>query len=116
MSILHFKPSCMQLNIYNQIPMYLLTHVFKYERMLLLLKCSNFLPFTSLLETSYFSDVMPGNHLQLILKFFYFNDNGNYDPKDPARDYLFKILLVVDYFIGKFRSVFTPDKPVAIDE
>ena len=54
------------------------------------------------------------NRFQLIFEFFHFNDNSN--PQDPNRDRLFKIRPVLDYLMDKFKSVYTPDKHIAIDK
>ena len=69
-----------------------------------------------LLKTPFFNNVMPRNRFQLIFEFFHFNDNNNYNPQDPNRDRLFKIHPVLDYLMDKFKSVYTPDKHIAIDE
>ena len=69
-----------------------------------------------LLKTPFFNNVMPCNRFQLIFEFFHFNDNSNYNPQDPNRDCLFKIHRVLDYLMDKFKSVYTPDKHIAIDE
>lgn len=47
---------------------------------------------------------------------FHFNYNSNYDPKNAARDCLFKIIPVIDHLTRKCKGVYTPDKYVAIDE
>ena len=69
-----------------------------------------------MLKTPFFNNVMPRNRFQLIFEFFHFNDNSNYNPQDPNQDCLFKIHRVLDYLMDKFKSVYTPDKHIAIDE
>ena len=54
--------------------------------------------------------------LSLTFHFSHFNNNSNYDAKVLARDWLFKISPVLDHFTCKFKSVYTPDKHVIIDE
>ena len=69
-----------------------------------------------LLKTPFFNNAMPRNRLQLIFEFFHFNDNSNYNPHNPNQDRLSKIRPVLDYLMDKFKSVYTPDKHIAIDE
>ena len=68
-----------------------------------------------LLKTPFFNNVMPRNRFRLIFEFFHFNDNSNYNLQDPNRDRLFKICPVLDCLMDKFKSVYTPDKHIAID-
>ena len=69
-----------------------------------------------LFKTPFFNNVIPRNRFQLTFEFSHFNDNSNYNPQDPNRDRLFKICPVLDYLMDKFKSVYTPDKHIAIDE
>ena len=50
------------------------------------------------------------------LELLHCNYNSNYDPKNSARDCLFKIIPVIDHVTRKCKGVYTPDKHVAIDE
>ena len=69
-----------------------------------------------LLKTPFFNNVMPCNRFQLLLEFFHFKDNSNYNPQDANRDRLFKIRPVLDYLMDNFKNEYTPDKHIAIDE
>ena len=59
---------------------------------------------------------MSRNRFQAILEFLHFNDNSQYDVNDPHRNKLFKIRPVVEDLVQKFKTVYTPERNVAIDE
>ena len=59
---------------------------------------------------------MPRNRFQSITEFLYFNDNSKYDIHDLTRDRLYKVRLLVEYLVGKFKAAYTPDKNPSIDE
>ena len=69
-----------------------------------------------LLKSPIFNEVMSRNRLQAILEFLHFADNLNYDVNEPNRDRLFKVRPVVDYLVSKFKTVYTPQMNVSIDE
>ena len=59
---------------------------------------------------------MPQNRFQSILEFFHFNDNSQCDVDNPNRDKLFKFSAIVTYLVTKFKTVYSPDRVVFIDE
>eukprot|EP00111_Clytia_hemisphaerica_P013537 TCONS_00039801-protein len=63
-----------------------------------------------------YNSVMSRNRYQLISRFIHFNDNTNYDPKDPKRDRLFKIRPLLNYLNTKFQELYYPSRDVSIDE
>lgn len=63
-----------------------------------------------------FRATMSRNRYQIITKFLHFADNKNWKPTDPNRDRLYKIRPLLEYLVGKFQSVYTPSKVIAIDE
>ena len=56
------------------------------------------------------------NGFQSILEFSHFNDNSQHDVNNPNRDKIFKIRPVVTYLVTKFKTVYSPDRQVSIDE
>ena len=68
------------------------------------------------MKCEFFNNVMPRNHFQLILEFLHFNDNSQYNANDPNHDRIYKVRQVTEYLVNKFKSVYTPDKEVSIDE
>ena len=70
----------------------------------------------AIIKSPYFNEVMSRNRFQAILEFLHFNDNSQYDVNDPHRDKLFKIRPVVEDLVQKFKTVYTPERNVAIDE
>lgn len=70
----------------------------------------------SLLKTPIFGEIMSRNRFQTILEFLHFNDNANYDANDPNRDRLFKVRPLVEHLVERFKTVYTPDKNIAVDE
>ena len=59
---------------------------------------------------------MPRNHFQLILEFVHFNDNSRYNANDPNCDCIYKVRPAIEYLTNKFKSVYTLDKEISIDE
>ena len=59
---------------------------------------------------------MPWNRFQSIIEFLHFKDNTFYNPNNPDRDWLYKISLVVEYFVSKSETLYTPEQHAAIDE
>ena len=68
-----------------------------------------------LIRTPFFNIALPRNRFQSILEFLHFNDN-TYNPNYPDRDRLYQIRPVVEYLVSKFKTVYTPEQHVAIDE
>ena len=56
------------------------------------------------------------NGFQSILEFSHFNDNSQHDVNNPNRDTIFKVRPVVTYLETKFKTVYSPDREVSIDE
>ena len=71
----------------------------------------------ALLQTPIFTETMPRNRYQSILRFWHCNDNTQ-EPlrNDPNRDRLFKVRPMVTSLQQLFQQVYTPDKNVAVDE
>ena len=69
-----------------------------------------------LIRTPFFNIAMPRNRFQSILEFLHFNDNTFYNPNDPDRDRLYQIRSVIEYLVSKFKTVYTTEQHVAIDE
>ena len=61
-----------------------------------------------LLATYIFNQTMSRNRFQVIYSNFHFNDSET----DPRTDRLYKIRLVLDYLLFKFRDLFEPDKTI----
>ena len=61
----------------------------------------------ALLQTSVFNHIMSRNCFQMILQFFHFADNSLYDPKDPDRNRLYKLLPIIDVLVNKFKCLCT---------
>ena len=51
-----------------------------------------------------------------MLRFLHFADNSQYDPNDPDRDRLYKVRPLVDLLVSKFKTTYTPEKNIPIDE
>ena len=70
-----------------------------------------------ILYTPIFSQIMPRNRFQALLRFWHCSDNSH-EPacNSPNRDGLFKIGPLVTHLQEKFQLVYTPDKFVAVDE
>ena len=68
------------------------------------------------LRSPIFNEAMPRNRLQSLNEFLHFNDNSKYDIHDTTRDRLYKVKLLVEYLVGKFKAAYTPDKNLSIDE
>ena len=51
-----------------------------------------------------------------LTEFLHFNDNSKYDIHDPTRDRLYKVRSLIEYLIGKFKAVYTPDKNLSLDK
>ena len=70
-----------------------------------------------ILYTPIFSQIMPRNRFQALLRFWHCNDNSHEPARNsPNRDRLFKIRPLVTHLQEKFQLVYTPDKFVAVDE
>ena len=70
-----------------------------------------------ILYTPIFSQIMPRNRFQALLRFWHCNDDSNEPARNsPNRDRLFKIRPLVAHLQEKFQSVYTPDGFVAVDE
>ena len=80
------------------------------------LKLQQYWSTNPLIKTEFFNNAMPRNRFQLILEFLHFNDNFQYNANDPNRDRICKVCPVIEYLVNKFKSVYTPDKEVSIDE
>ena len=74
------------------------------------------LEYRPLLKSSIFNETMARNRYQTIMEFLHFSDNSNYNPNDSARDKLYKICLVMKYLVHRFRTMYTPEKNLSIDE
>ena len=59
---------------------------------------------------------MRSDRFKQILRFWHFNDNDNYDPKDPDRDRLYKLRRLIDCLHENCRQAFEPGKNVCVDE
>ena len=68
------------------------------------------------LRSPIFNEAMPRNRFQSLNEFLHFNDNSKYDIHDTTRDRLYKVKLLVEYLVGKFKAAYTPDKNLSIDE
>ena len=66
-----------------------------------------------LIKTPMFNEIMSRNRFQ---DFLHFNDNFNYNPNDPNRDRLYKVRLLIEYLVWKFKLVYTPSREISIDE
>ncbi|XP_066457722.1 piggyBac transposable element-derived protein 4-like [Eleutherodactylus coqui] len=67
--------------------------------------------------TPVFSAVMPRHRYEEILRFLHFNDNLQALPRtDPNYDRLFKIRPLMTYFNEIFKTHYTPEKNLSIDE
>ena len=69
-----------------------------------------------LLQGSVFNSVVSRNHYQTILRFLHFADNSQYDPNDANRDRLYKVRLLVDNLVSKFKRTYIPGREISIDE
>ena len=68
------------------------------------------------IATPYFGKVMPGNRFQLIWRFIQFRNPDLAVTAAVKKDNLFKIRPVLDYLLGKFRTLFLPGQNIGIDE
>ena len=59
---------------------------------------------------------MPQNRFQFILKFLHFNDKTFHNPKDPETDRVYKIWLVVECLVSKFKTVYMPEHVAIYEE
>lgn len=50
------------------------------------------------------------------MKYIHFVDNTAYDPENDPFPKLFKLKPVLDYLFAKFKSVYTPERNISIDE
>ena len=69
-----------------------------------------------LLKDSIFNVIMPRNRFQAIITFLHFADSRDYDLNESNRDRLYKVRFVIEYIVGRFKSVHVPNKFVCIDE
>jgi hypothetical protein len=70
-----------------------------------------------LTETPGYGKVMPRNKFQLILAFLHFSNNEDRVPNgEPGHDRLFKIRRIIDELVPKFSALYSPHKPLSLDE
>ena len=69
----------------------------------------------SILATPIFNQVMR-RHRFLLVRFFHFTDNTNYNPADPDRDKLYKIREVINMIKDRCGKVYSPGKSLSMDE
>ena len=64
-----------------------------------------------------FRKIMPRDRFHLYSKFLHLSNNSTYIPQgQPGHDRLFKIRLLVDTLVKKFKSSYVPNKSVSVDE
>jgi hypothetical protein len=68
-----------------------------------------------LLFTPFFSETLPLERLEAILRYMHFSDNSK-ESEYQGPPKLFKICLVIQHLNNKFQSLYLPNQNIAIDE
>jgi hypothetical protein len=69
-----------------------------------------------ILETPIFLDVFSRRRFHLLLKLLHFVDNERYEEATCSSKRLYKLKPKLDQVSAKFRSVYTPECDVSVDE
>lgn len=70
-----------------------------------------------LTETPGFNKVMSRNRFQIILTFLHFVNNDNRTERGkPGHDHLFKVCLILDEILPRFKTVYSPTKELSLEE
>jgi hypothetical protein len=69
-----------------------------------------------ILETLIFLDLFSERRFHLLLKFLHFVDNESYDEATCGSRRLYKPKQILDHLNTRFRSVYTPERDVSVDE
>lgn len=69
-----------------------------------------------ILETPIFLELFTERRFHLLLKFLHFVNNEEYDEATCGSRRLYKLKPILDHLNDRFRSVYTPDCDVSIDE
>jgi hypothetical protein len=69
-----------------------------------------------ILEMLIFLELFSRRSFHLLLKFLHFVDNESYDEPTCSSKRLYKVKLILDHSNTKFRSVYTPECNVSVDE
>jgi hypothetical protein len=68
-----------------------------------------------ILEISVFLELFTERRFHLLLK-FHFVDNGHYEETTCSSRRLYKLKPILDYLSDSFRSVYTPECEVSVDQ
>jgi hypothetical protein len=68
------------------------------------------------LETPIFSELFAERRFHLLLKFLHFVDDERYEEATCGSRRLYKLIPMLDHLNDRFRSVYTPECEVSVDE
>ena len=71
---------------------------------------------TDIFRSPMFGQVMSRRRFLLLLRFFHFADNSKFDPKDPARDRLYKVRPLLNMIRERLVAVYYPKRELCVDE